>query len=56
MSELAAGIKTGRYYQGAIRMNQYNGQEGKVKVRSEVIDKPILIEDHEELDTLISNF
>ena len=50
MSELAAGIKTGRYYQGAIRMNQYNGQEGKVKVRSEVIDKPILIVGRENLN------
>ena len=50
MSELAAGIKTGRYYQGAIRMSQYNSQEGKVKVRSEMIDRPILIVGREHLN------
>ena len=50
MSELAAGIKTGKYFQGSIRMNQYNGQEGKVKVRSDTIDRPILISGREHLN------
>jgi exosome complex exonuclease DIS3/RRP44 len=50
MSELAAGIKAGKYYQGAIRMNQYNSQQGKVKVRSETIDRPILISGREHLN------
>ena len=50
MSQLASGLVSGKYFQGSMRVNDYNSSEGKVKVRSETITRPIVISGREHMN------
>ena len=50
MSVLASGLVSGKYYQGSMRVNDYNCSEGKVKVRSDTITRPIVISGREHMN------
>jgi exosome complex exonuclease DIS3/RRP44 len=50
MSALASGLVSGKFFQGSMRVNDYNSSEGKVKVRSDTISRPVVISGREHMN------
>lgn len=50
VAAIAAGVRQGKYFQGTLRLNQYNTREGSVKVRNDALDYPIRLVGREALN------